>query len=98
MHYTFTIENDGNVTLSNLLLSDSLGLELIGPIGDDDFDGLLDVDETWTFEGDYGITPADIAAGTVHNEATANGEGPQAQPVTDDASADTALRHRLPRH
>src|SRR5829696_7064555 len=91
VHYTFTIENDGNVTLSNLLLSDSLGLELIGPIGDDDFDGLLDVDETWTFEGDYGITAADIAAGTVHNEATANGEGPQAQPVTDAASADTAL-------
>ena len=91
VHYTFSIENDGNVTLSSLLLSDLLGLELIGPNGDDDFDGLLDVGETWTFEGDYGLTAADIAAGTVHNEATASAQGPQAQPVSDDASADTAL-------
>jgi large repetitive protein len=43
------------------------------------------------FEGDYGLTAADIAAGTVHNEATASAEGPQAQPVSDDASADTTL-------
>ncbi|MFL5224319.1 MAG: hypothetical protein ACJ8CH_12665 [Microvirga sp.] len=93
VHYTFSIENDGNVTLSSLLLSDSLGLELIGPTGggDSDFDGLLDVGETWTFEGDYGLTAADIAAGTVHNEATASAQGPQAQAVSDDASADTAL-------
>ena len=34
VHYTFTIENDGNVTLSNLVLTDLLGLELIGPTGD----------------------------------------------------------------
>jgi uncharacterized repeat protein (TIGR01451 family) len=43
------------------------------------------------FESDYGLTAADIAAGTVHNEATASAEGPQAQPVSDDASADTTL-------
>src|SRR3954454_15439033 len=93
VHYTFSIENDGNVTLSSLLLSDSLGLELIGPTGggDSDFDGLLDVGETWTFEGDYGLTAADIAAGTVHNEATASAQGPHGQAVSDDASADTPL-------
>jgi large repetitive protein len=95
VHYTFTITNDGNVTLSNLLLSDSLGLELIGPSGDDDFDGLFDVGEVWTFEGNYGITAADITAGSVHNEATASAEGPQTQPVSDDDSADTTLPPHL---
>jgi uncharacterized repeat protein (TIGR01451 family) len=92
VHYTFTIENDGNVTLSNLVLTDSLGLELIGPTGDLDFDGLLDVGETWTFEGDDGITADDIAAGTVHNEATATADGPlPMQTASDTDSADTTL-------
>ncbi len=38
--------------------------------GDTDADGLLDVDETWTYQGDYTITQADVDAGQVYNEAT----------------------------
>ncbi|WP_211324172.1 DUF7507 domain-containing protein [Echinicola strongylocentroti] len=75
INYTFLVANTGNVTISNLSLSDSLvGLNyLTFQGGDDDGDGALDVKEIWTYTGQYAITQADIDAGEVLNEAVISG-------------------------
>ena len=72
--YSLTVENAGNVTLSNVVLSDPLISESMdkdnnGVInvldsdgGDTNLDGILNVGETWSFSGQYEITQADIDA------------------------------------
>ena len=52
VHYTFAVTNDGNVTLSNLEVSDTLFIApFSGPpaSGDADSDGVFDVGETWVY-------------------------------------------------
>jgi uncharacterized repeat protein (TIGR01451 family) len=93
VHYTFSVTNTGNVSLDNVAVSDPL---LGGPLGGPDSGdtaniGILDVGETWVYSADYVITAADVAAGTVHNTATASAEGPQDQPAGDSDSDDVAL-------
>ncbi|PKA83674.1 putative repeat protein (TIGR01451 family)/gliding motility-associated-like protein [Ulvibacter sp. MAR_2010_11] len=83
--YTFTVENEGNVSLSNIVVDDPL---LGGPIpgpdsGDTDNDNELDVTETWIYTATYTITQADIDAGNVTNQATAEGTAPDTTVVTD---------------
>ena len=72
--YVFTVENTGNVTLTNIEVQDALpGLTLVGgPIAT-----LApgDVDTT-TFTATYEITQADLDAGFVENSATVSGEAP----------------------
>ncbi|WP_313115423.1 DUF7507 domain-containing protein, partial [Aequorivita sediminis] len=62
--YTFTVTNQGNVSLSDIIVDDPLlGGPLAGPLsGDTDGDGELDVTETWIYEASYTITQADIDA------------------------------------
>jgi len=72
--YSLTVKNAGNVTLSNVVLSDPLISESMdkdnnGVInvldsdgGDTNLDGILNVGETWSFSGQYEITQADIDA------------------------------------
>ena len=55
--------------------------------GDTNGDGLLQVDEVWTYGGTYAVTQADIDAGTVHNTATADSD----QSAPDDGTADVPL-------
>jgi uncharacterized repeat protein (TIGR01451 family)/LPXTG-motif cell wall-anchored protein len=89
--YSFTVENLGNVTLTNVTLADTVGGVTIsgGPIatmapGDDP--------DVSTFTGSYVITLADINAGRFHNVATVTGTPPgENPPVTDDGDADTPL-------
>lgn len=84
--YTFTAENTGNVTLSNVNISDDLTrndgtpLDLTTPItlvttggfatGDIDQDGALDPGEIWTFQSTYEIEQLDVNAGGISNTAT----------------------------
>ena len=97
INYTIEVDNDGNQTLTNVVVEDPLlGGVLAGPAsGDTDGDGELDVDETWVYEGSYLVTQEDIDAGgnidldgdgnndAIHNEACVDSD--QTTEVCDDA-------------
>jgi len=89
--YAFTVTNDGNVTLTNLTLADTIGGVTItgGPIASLAVDA---VDST-TFTGSYTLTQADVDAGTFTNTATATGQcvGTTACPVSDPDSDTQSL-------
>ncbi|MEW2921964.1 gliding motility-associated C-terminal domain-containing protein [Muricauda sp. ANG21] len=73
IRYTFTVANTGNVILDNVILNDpNLGGEVVGPMQgtDDGNDGILSINESWTYEGFYPISQQDIDAGQVSNQAT----------------------------
>ncbi|UCH26702.1 MAG: DUF11 domain-containing protein, partial [Trueperaceae bacterium] len=74
--YTFIVTNTGNVSLTNVTVTDPLpGLSAISfDGGDSDGDGELDVDETWTYSASYTVTQGDIDAGSVENLATADSD------------------------
>ncbi|WP_172966882.1 gliding motility-associated C-terminal domain-containing protein, partial [Patiriisocius marinistellae] len=79
--YTFTVTNEGNISLSNVELNDILlGGLIAGPVsGDTNADMILDIDEIWNYEVDYMITQLDIDAGNVTNTATVTADGPTGQ-------------------
>jgi gliding motility-associated-like protein/uncharacterized repeat protein (TIGR01451 family) len=81
--YTFTVTNEGNVSLSNVTVTDPMIATISGPSGDTDGDGQLDVTETWVYTGTYVINQVDIDAGQVVNQATAEGTAPDATAVSD---------------
>ncbi len=85
INYTFTVTNEGNVSLANIVVDDPLlGGVVPGPdSGDTDNDGELDVTETWIYTGSYAITQANIDAGQVINQATATGTAPDQSTVSD---------------
>lgn len=73
--YTITVSNSGNVTAYDITVDDSLiqvtpasVAELAPGAGAD-------------FTGSYQVTPVDVAAGTVHNVATATGDTPGGDPI-----------------
>lgn len=73
IRYTFTVANTGSIILDNVVLNDpNLGGEVVGPISGTDAgdDGILSINETWTYEGFYPISQLDIDAGQVTNQAT----------------------------
>jgi len=67
--YTIKVHNDGNMSLTGVVLTDSLvGLTLGSPAesGGDPLlngNGILDVGETWTYTGTYDVKQADINNG-----------------------------------
>ncbi|MGH2549076.1 MAG: DUF7507 domain-containing protein, partial [Thermomicrobiales bacterium] len=82
--YTFTVTNTGNVTLSNVSVSDPLpGLSAITPASI----ATLAPGASTTFTATYTVVASDVARGFVHNTATATGTPPQGcaqcPPVTD---------------
>ena len=85
--YTFTITNTGNVTVTNITISDPLVTVQGGPIaslapGDTD---------NSTFTATYTLTQADVDAGNVLNLATATGEDPNGDPVEDESEDPTPI-------
>ncbi|WP_119275179.1 DUF7507 domain-containing protein [Taklimakanibacter deserti] len=77
--YAFAVSNTGNVTLTNVTVTDPKVTVVGGPT-------TLDVGETdtTTFTGSYVVTQADIDAGQVDNLALATGSPPAGGDVTDD--------------
>ena len=77
--FTYTVANFGNTALSEIELSDPLltdpnpqvDIEYLS--GDDNGDGLLDVDELWLFSATYVITQSDLDNGVVSSTAAVNG-------------------------
>ncbi|MDX9848796.1 MAG: hypothetical protein RBT74_17590, partial [Tenuifilaceae bacterium] len=86
--YTFTVKNEGNMTLTNVTVTDPKVTVNGGPT-------TLDVGETdaTTFTATYTITQADIDAGKVDNTATAdsNESGPANDDETVNLSQNPAL-------
>ncbi len=69
LHYKVVIENTGNITLKNVVVTDSMvtltnamRTESVTPA-----DGILQVGETWTYEYTYRTTQADMDRGYVTN-------------------------------
>ncbi|NLZ24734.1 DUF11 domain-containing protein, partial [Candidatus Dojkabacteria bacterium] len=86
--YTFTVTNEGNVTLTNVTVTDPLVTVSGGPI-------TLDVGETdsTTFTATYTITQDDIDSGSFYNIATADSD--ESEEVTDDDTVDLPQNPRL---
>lgn len=95
INYSFSLQNIGNVTISNPTVSDaqcqapgsvlSFGSGYVS--GDAGQLGTLDVGETWTFACSYPVTQADLDAGTVQNTALAIGQDPAGNDVMDDSDS-----------
>ncbi|WP_293787659.1 LPXTG cell wall anchor domain-containing protein, partial [uncultured Aeromicrobium sp.] len=84
VEYEFTITNTGNVTLTEVALSDELaGLSdiVFGPWPT--AEGVLGYGESVTATATYTLTQADVDAGSVDNVATASGQPPAGERVDD---------------
>ena len=95
--YTITVDNTGNVTLSNLALVDTLTDANAGsqpldatPVfaSGDNGDGLLGVDETWRYTASVTLTQAMIDAGGLSNTVTVNAQSPSGGAISDRSDDD----------
>ncbi|WP_245949318.1 DUF7507 domain-containing protein [Echinicola strongylocentroti] len=74
--YNITVTNTGNVTLTNVVVTDPLtGMNETIPT--------LAPGETVTFTEQYTVTTADVTNGSITNTATAEGQDPDGDDVTD---------------
>ncbi|MEN1972680.1 OmpA family protein, partial [Luteimonas sp. MJ204] len=74
--YQFLVENTGDVTLTNVSVTDELvGLSAI-TYAWPGAEGVLEVGQSVTATATYVVTAADVNAGNVHNSATAEGTPP----------------------
>ncbi|MBW6535923.1 MAG: gliding motility-associated C-terminal domain-containing protein, partial [Mariniphaga sp.] len=76
IEYTYVVTNDGNVTLTDVTVTDPLTGTLVNV-------GTLEPDESTTVTGTYTITQDDLDNGLVTNTATATGTDPDGGTVTD---------------
>ncbi|MCR4269468.1 beta strand repeat-containing protein, partial [Nitratireductor sp. ZSWI3] len=80
--YVFTVENTGNVSLTNIVVSDDRATVSGSPIAGPLAPGASDTSVT----GSYTVTQADIDAGTVDNHATSTAKDPTGDDVTAQSS------------
>ena len=85
IRYELTAENDGDVTLHNVTITDPLlgALDFISAVP-----ATLQPGDTLTATGTHTVTQADLDAGHFYNIATATGLGPQEQSVSDTDNVD----------
>ena len=81
IHYTVTVTNTGNVTLTTITVTDPLVTDLTCD------KATLAPNETATCTGTYAIQQSDIDAGHVDNTATGTGKPPTGDNVSDTGSA-----------
>jgi hypothetical protein len=80
LEYKFNVTTgDGNVPISNVDVTDPLITSITYVSGDDSNFDILDLNETWMYQGFYTVTDVDDAATFIENTATATGD------FTDDA-------------
>ncbi|MEI2422283.1 hypothetical protein V6O07_18525, partial [Arthrospira platensis SPKY2] len=80
INYTIVVQNTGNVTLSDIVVTDPLtGLSTTI--------ASLAPGASQTFNESYTITQADLDAGSLTNTASAAGEDTNGDPVSDNDSA-----------
>ena len=85
--YTFEVTNQGNVSLSSVNVTDALVGTINFVSGDTNNDAILDISETWLYNGLYTITQTDIDSGEVVNTATASGVDSFSTTVSDISGA-----------
>jgi gliding motility-associated-like protein/uncharacterized repeat protein (TIGR01451 family) len=78
IEYIFTVVNTGNLSLENVIVTDPLVAVVGGPIS-----LAVGVTDAISFTATYTITQADVDAGEVINQATAEGTTPGGDTVTD---------------
>ncbi|XPI94859.1 gliding motility-associated C-terminal domain-containing protein [Flavobacterium faecale] len=76
--YVFVVKNTGNVTLTNVTVTDNNAVVSGGPIAS----LAVGATDTTTFTAVHTITQADINAGIVYNLATANAKDPKNNNIT----------------
>ena len=96
--YTITVENTGNVTLSNVMLTDTFldangnPLVLTGPtfVSADlgSVEGTLQVGEVATYTATHIVTQSDIDAGGLSNSVVADANSPMSTDVSDTSDDD----------
>jgi uncharacterized repeat protein (TIGR01451 family) len=79
IEYQITVNNTGNIDLTNVTVTDPLLGALTGPTGDNPVIGVLEVGESWIFTGNYTVTQADINSngggdGDIDNTATVDSD------------------------
>ena len=110
IEYTITVDNTGNVDLTDVVLTDVFagGATLVS--GDTNGNSILETTETWVYSADYTVTQADLNAGAALVNVAAVDTAPDrpaagrrhlhggAEPVADDrevaANADDAVVDR----
>ena len=75
IEYKITVNNTGNIDLTNVNVTDTLIENLTGPTGDNEPLNILNVGETWSYTGTYTVTQQDInnngdGDGDIDNTAT----------------------------
>jgi uncharacterized repeat protein (TIGR01451 family) len=88
--FTFTVTNNGNTLLQNVVVADSLA----GPatfVGGDNSDGLLDLSETWLYTAAYTIPPT--AVSPLVNIGTVTATDALANPTVATATHTTLLNY-----
>src|SRR5699024_6211265 len=87
--YTFTVTNEGNVSLTDIDLTDVLS-DISTPSldqGDDNNNDILDVGESWTYTAVYTVTQAAIDTGRITNRAMVEGVAPDGSKVSDQSGS-----------
>ena len=94
IEYTITVDNTGNVDLTNVVLDDVFagGATLVS--GDTNANSILETTETWVYSADYVVTQADLNAGAaLVNVATVDTDQTALQ--QDDATSTVAQNPSL---
>ncbi|EAQ40561.2 hypothetical protein MED134_07389 [Dokdonia sp. MED134] len=84
--YNFTVTNTGNVTVTNIIVTDPLVTVTGGPI-----DLVPGASDATTFVAEYVLTQEDVDAGMVENQALATGQNPSGDDVEDTSDDDSTV-------
>mgnify|MGYP005995890559 CR=1 FL=1 len=82
--YNFTVTNTGNVTVTNIIVTDPLVTVTGGPI-----DLVPGASDATTFVAEYVLAQEDVDAGMVENQALATGQNPNGDDVEDTSDDDS---------
>ncbi|MDN3205969.1 DUF7507 domain-containing protein, partial [Algoriphagus sediminis] len=90
INYTITVENTGNITVTNVDVSDPKTSTPVFVDGDDGNDDILSPGEIWTYTTSYTTTQADVDNTRFDNTATAEGNLPDNSNISE--SGDERVR------
>ena len=91
LHYTITVTNTGNVSLTDVVVSDPNTIVTCAAIPT-----TMAPDATFSCTAVHTVTADDIAEGRINNTATATGLAPDRSTVTDMSNTVTILLNNLP--